>query len=31
MDDYVAKPVKLGDLDRILSQWCPVAASQPAT
>jgi two-component system sensor histidine kinase/response regulator len=29
MDDYVSKPVKLGDLDRVLSRWRPAAAAPP--
>jgi two-component system sensor histidine kinase/response regulator len=29
MDDYVSKPVKLGDLDRVLSRWLAMPA--PAT
>jgi len=28
MDDYLAKPVKLGALDQVLSRWCPTTASQ---
>jgi CheY-like chemotaxis protein len=23
MDDYLAKPVKSGDLERALAKWCP--------
>ena len=29
MDDYVSKPVKLGDLDRVLSRWLPAVPASP--
>ena len=30
MDDYIAKPVKLGDLEAMLRKWVPRAAAGPA-
>jgi two-component system sensor histidine kinase/response regulator len=29
MDDYLAKPVKAKDLERILTQWLQVASTSP--
>jgi len=31
MDDYISKPVRTDDLDRVLSRWVPDEAGQEAS